>query len=183
MTGRIWEFFSDELDISEQEKSAFQEFREQLMEELYPEGYLQALLADRIVSGMWKLRRLTRVEAGMIHHRPMEIFVKNSQVLAELAAYGQAIETGLYEAVRVLADLQSNGKNEISRSKEHEEPPIGRQEVTMQGIALESVVSDLEKDLIRQALTLSKGHKITAAGLLGINVRTLRYKLGKLELE
>ena len=50
------------------------------------------------------------------------------------------------------------------------------------GIDLESLVAELEQDLIEQALERSDGNKTRAAELLGISFRSLRYRLDKYDL-
>lgn len=41
------------------------ELRTALEEQLHPEGILESIVVDRIVSAIWRLRRLGRVEAGL----------------------------------------------------------------------------------------------------------------------
>ena len=48
-----------------------------------------------------------------------------------------------------------------------------------EGCDLEKVVSDLEKDLLNQALQKTNGSKTAAANLLGLNLRSFRYRLKK----
>jgi hypothetical protein len=45
--------------------SAFAELREGVLDTLEPAGELESLLADRIVQGLWRLRRLGVVETGL----------------------------------------------------------------------------------------------------------------------
>lgn len=56
-------------------------------------------------------------------------------------------------------------------------------EVTDRGINMEDIVGRLEKDLLKQALTLTSGVKKRAAKLLGISFRSMRYRLEKHGLE
>lgn len=56
-------------------------------------------------------------------------------------------------------------------------------EVTDRGINMEDIVGRLEKDLLKQALTISSGVKKRAAKLLGISFRSMRYRLEKYGLE
>lgn len=56
-------------------------------------------------------------------------------------------------------------------------------EVTDRGINMEDIVGRLEKDLLKQALTISNGVKKRAAKLLGISFRSMRYRLEKHGLE
>ncbi|MBI2646444.1 MAG: sigma-54-dependent Fis family transcriptional regulator, partial [Deltaproteobacteria bacterium] len=53
------------------------------------------------------------------------------------------------------------------------------QMVTMDGVNLEEIVGNLEKDLIERALKKAGGVKKRAAKLLGISFRSMRYRLEK----
>jgi two-component system response regulator PilR (NtrC family) len=55
--------------------------------------------------------------------------------------------------------------------------------ITEQGVSLEDLVSDYERSLLREALSLTKGVKKKAARLLGVSFRSFRYRLEKLEIE
>ena len=55
--------------------------------------------------------------------------------------------------------------------------------VTMDGINLEEIVENLERDLIVQALKKTGGIKKKAAKLLGISFRSMRYRLEKYGME
>ena len=51
------------------------------------------------------------------------------------------------------------------------------------GVSLEELVSDYERSLLREALSLSNGVKTKAARLLGVSFRSFRYRLEKLGIE
>ena len=51
------------------------------------------------------------------------------------------------------------------------------------GIHLDSVIHDFERDIVRRALEQSGGVRKKAASLLGISFRSLRYRLTKLGLD
>jgi two-component system response regulator PilR (NtrC family) len=56
-------------------------------------------------------------------------------------------------------------------------------DLTPEGIELEKVMSGIERDYILKALDMAHGSKQVAAELLGINQRSLRYRLGKLGIQ
>lgn len=56
---------------------------------------------------------------------------------------------------------------------------IQRRELGPDGIQLEQVLADIERDYLTQALKLARGSKPRAAELLGITLRSLRYRLEK----
>ncbi|PJB38898.1 MAG: Fis family transcriptional regulator, partial [Deltaproteobacteria bacterium CG_4_9_14_3_um_filter_51_14] len=58
-----------------------------------------------------------------------------------------------------------------------------RFDLTSKGIDLDKVIADLEKEYILKALEIARGSKQGAADLLGINLRSLRYRMGKLGLD
>jgi two-component system response regulator PilR (NtrC family) len=51
------------------------------------------------------------------------------------------------------------------------------------GVALDSILEEIEAAYLRKALDCSNGNKNRAAELLGISFRSLRYRLEKLNLE
>jgi len=51
------------------------------------------------------------------------------------------------------------------------------------GVSLDTILEDLERVYIMRALEFSGGDKIKAAELLGINARSMRYRLDKLDVE
>ncbi len=55
--------------------------------------------------------------------------------------------------------------------------------ITMDGVNLEEIVGNLEKDLIEKALKKAGGVKKKAAKLLGISFRSMRYRLEKYGME
>ena len=60
-------------------------------------------------------------------------------------------------------------------------PEKSRKEVLdPEGIQLDEVMSEIEKNYVMQAMEMAKGSKQRAADLLGINLRSLRYRLEKL---
>ena len=66
-------------------------------------------------------------------------------------------------------------------TESHEVPSAVR--ITEEGVSLEVLVSDYERSLLREALSLSRGVKKKAARLLGVSFRSFRYRLEKLGLE
>jgi two-component system response regulator PilR (NtrC family) len=51
------------------------------------------------------------------------------------------------------------------------------------GVALDSILEEVEAAYLKKALDCSRGNKNRAAELLGISFRSLRYRLEKLNLE
>jgi transcriptional regulator with PAS, ATPase and Fis domain len=62
-------------------------------------------------------------------------------------------------------------------------PGLPRVEVPPEGLDLEQVVADLEKNLMQDALQKSGGVQTKAAQLLGINFRSFRYRAKKYGLD
>jgi two-component system response regulator PilR (NtrC family) len=58
-----------------------------------------------------------------------------------------------------------------------------RFDLTSSGIDLDKVLAEIEKEYIIKALDISHGSKQAAADLLGINLRSLRYRMTKLGLD
>lgn len=56
-------------------------------------------------------------------------------------------------------------------------------DMTQKGIDLDDVMADVERDYILKALEMARGSKQKTAELLGINMRSLRYRMDKLGLQ
>jgi two-component system response regulator PilR (NtrC family) len=67
--------------------------------------------------------------------------------------------------------------------KEREKDNRRRTDLGQGGIDLEDVMAQIEREYILKAIEMARGSKQKAAELLGINMRSLRYRLTKLELE
>jgi hypothetical protein len=57
---------SEEALVRDEDAGALSELRERLHEALAPSGHLETLLVDRIVVLEWRLRRVIRMEAGVL---------------------------------------------------------------------------------------------------------------------
>lgn len=54
--------------IPGEDADSFQDLRDYLYTDLRPEGAIEMALVERIVAGLWRLRRLQRVEAGVFEN-------------------------------------------------------------------------------------------------------------------
>jgi DNA-binding NtrC family response regulator len=59
----------------------------------------------------------------------------------------------------------------------------GDLELGEEGINLDAVLAQLERQYLQEALRRTEGHKTQAAQLLGMSFRSFRYRLAKLGLE
>ena len=57
---------AEHLLIPGEDAAEFSQLREHLFEQFQPEGALEAQLVDEILAGLWRKRRLVRVEAGIL---------------------------------------------------------------------------------------------------------------------
>jgi hypothetical protein len=57
---------SRQVVLPDENEKEFDEFRARLIEDLFPIGELEAVLAERIVFASWRLRRVVRLEAMVI---------------------------------------------------------------------------------------------------------------------
>jgi two-component system response regulator PilR (NtrC family) len=56
-------------------------------------------------------------------------------------------------------------------------------DIPLSGFNLEERLNDMERGYIRKALEITNGQKKRATELLGINLRSFRYRLQKLKME
>jgi hypothetical protein len=87
------------------------DFGKRLRAQLAPAGELELLLADRIVSCGWRLRRLLRVESRLFKEDGTQLEQAFSaygrEKMAVLSRYEATIERSLYKALHELQRLQA----------------------------------------------------------------------------
>src|ERR671912_3031755 len=90
---------SQEVLIPGEDEGALKELGERLRAELQPVGEMESLLVERIIDATWRLRRLSRLEAGIFTWELYEELAQRSQeeaqtyefsALDELLAAGSA---------------------------------------------------------------------------------------------
>lgn len=123
--------FSQAALIPGEDPEELAEFRTAMLECLRPRDVLQGILADRVISETWRLRRAVAYEGQVIEHRGIEErsdrkrltglydgrpplhegqIVNDllaSDVLSRLSRYEQRIERSMYRALSELQRLQS----------------------------------------------------------------------------
>jgi hypothetical protein len=68
-----------------EDADAFEDLWNQIRADLSPAGPIEALLVDRIVNAMWRLRRVTRAETALFHWRVHEL--KANRLRQEVRSY------------------------------------------------------------------------------------------------
>ena len=114
---------SEEILLPGADEEALRELDEYLRAELQPVGELENLLIDRVVAAYWRLRRLSRVEAGIfIQESYGDVgdsdvstlglsFIRDgngANAFSKLSRYETTMERGLYKALHELQRLQAN---------------------------------------------------------------------------
>lgn len=104
-----------------EDKRKLTDFGDRLRSSLSPEGELESLLADRVISCAWRLRRLGLIESD-VFQEGMEYgdnakgsgwgysFGREKDSFANLSRYEAGIERGLYRALHELQRLQAERK-------------------------------------------------------------------------
>jgi hypothetical protein len=96
-------FFSKSLLMPGEERSLLDTFRDRFMDELKPEGELETVLVERMVSSAWRLRRMLGVE---VKRAPAGNNYLSSH-WQNLMRYETTLERQIYKALHELVVLQS----------------------------------------------------------------------------
>jgi hypothetical protein len=110
-------FFAYETLIPGDDAHLFVALRKALYRDLQPEGAMEILLVDNVVSASWRLRRLMRVESGLltrgfrdqdsIDERTARAFFREEDSLQKLTRYESALNRSLYRAYHELERRQA----------------------------------------------------------------------------
>ena len=126
--------FSSEILIEGECASELDEIRNRLLKELKPSGEIESILVDRIVSGVWRLKRCLKIESQVIEFESSGIqeyeqgffrtrkrtnkelsqlralkITEGKNRLEELSKYETILERQIYKALSVLDKLRQNG--------------------------------------------------------------------------
>ena len=74
---------SQEVLLPGEDEDALKELAERLRAELQPVGEMESLLVERIIDAVWRLRRLSRVEAGIYTYELYEELAQRAQEEAQ----------------------------------------------------------------------------------------------------
>ena len=104
--------FSQDVLLPCEDSQAVADLGQRLKEELHPDGELELVLVERIVGLMWRLRRLGKIEVGILSWQYYGI-------LAERAAKNAAKHTRTVSAIDQLTTFQE--RTEVLNSKGHDQ--------------------------------------------------------------
>ena len=99
---------SQELLLPNEDPAALTELTERLRTDLKAVGEMENILADTIVSAVWRLRRLKRIEAGILTWEFYKILVQRAQT-----------EAGAYESNDALKSIEMLQATIITDEKKH----------------------------------------------------------------
>ena len=118
---------SQDVTLPEEDKAAFTDFNQRMIDQFAPEGPLEELLVERMTASAWRLRRVVYFEAGVIAFRTTEARTElaassqhgdsvawglirdatGADALSKLSRYERGLERGLYRALHELQRLQA----------------------------------------------------------------------------
>jgi hypothetical protein len=107
--------------LREEDPDLFRAVREEVWAELRPMGEVETYLAARVVSGIWRMNRIVRIEAQLFNEAPLrevdaevgigKIFrldcAHGGSAFAKLLRYETAIDRGIHGALRELRGVQA----------------------------------------------------------------------------
>jgi len=110
--------------LPDEDAEAYAQLGERLMAALDPVGELELVLADRIISLRWRLRRVAEIEAGILTDSDVldgnaptlgDAFKRDSthaNALSKLSRYETSMERSWYKALHELQRLQAARQGE-----------------------------------------------------------------------
>jgi hypothetical protein len=98
-----------------EDEEARKELAERLRAELQPVGEMESLLVERIIDATWRLRRLSRVEAGIFIWELYEELAERAQ--EEARAYKSDVRIEMRDALNTITDEQKH-QEALSRAEE-----------------------------------------------------------------
>ncbi len=113
---------SEEVLLPGEDEVALRELSEHLRAELQPVGELESLLVDRVVALYWRLRRLSRVEAGIFAWELYGELVERARNEARMYEHHENPMDGLIQSVQSKITITDEQKHQeaLSKAKEME---------------------------------------------------------------
>lgn len=131
--------------LQTEDRSEFESLAQRLHDELGPEGPLEEIIVDRIVTSTWRLLRAERIESGVFAFADTALgesinkalggdgsttlstaFANQAHEFVNLNRYETSHERALYRAIAELTKLQeARGGGAFGGSGMPERPPIG----------------------------------------------------------
>lgn len=68
ISGSLQHLFSNEILIEGENKAELEELKNKINEELKPSSGIESIIIDRIISGVWRLRRCLRIERHLMNY-------------------------------------------------------------------------------------------------------------------
>ncbi len=119
-------------------------------------------------------RDIKKISAYALDILQQYSFPGNVRELENIIERSVALETS---NIVLPESLTLSNLREVKQQRARRKTDLGPE-----GIDLEEVMKEIEKDYILKALELSRGSRQKAAELLGLSLRSLRYRMGKLGL-
>jgi len=97
--------------LPHEDSEQFTSFRVALMDELQPGSMTEAVLVDRIVSLMWRLRRLSAVETGMFEYNQHDRLARNAKQRTESFEVDEEVwlrEEWMEKKARTITDREAH---------------------------------------------------------------------------
>lgn len=133
--------FSSEILIDGEKSADLEEIRNKLVKELKPSNEIESLIVDRVISGVWRLRRCLKIESQTLEYNTSCIqeyeqgFLRtrkrtskeltqlkavkineNKNRSAELSKYETMLENQIYKALRELDKYRRRGLRQEKKS-------------------------------------------------------------------
>lgn len=113
--------FSRQLVLEDESREEFEEIRREFYEQFHPEGFLERLFCERALSAIWRLSRVSKIEALIISDAGTNPFKENQisdafggyagKQIGLMSRYEITLEKILFKSLSELRSLQYSRKS------------------------------------------------------------------------
>ena len=138
---------SKQITLPDEDREAFTSFIREMTAKLAPEGPLEELLAERVTANAWRLRRVYRLESGLLTYRMLDARTEQARTEARHPEI---------ELPRIAGRTNPNEYDKAVKTAEHAEAQPDTDPVAV-GLIRDAAGADALSKLARYETNLERG--------------------------